>query len=61
MTLPDERTLVSYQPIVGLEWSAENMLYFQTGFIKIYRTGDGARSSLRWHRLAFSPQPTAIK
>lgn len=61
MTLPDERTLVSFQPIVGLEWSAENMLYFQTGFIKFYRTGDGARSSLRWHRLVFSPQPTAIR
>lgn len=61
MTLPDERTLVSFQPVVGLEWSAENMLYFQTGFIKLYRTGDGARSSLRWHRLVFSPQATAIR
>ena len=61
MTLPDERTLVSFQPVVGLEWAADNMLYFQTGFIKLYRTGDGARSSLRWHRLVFSPQPTAIR
>jgi hypothetical protein len=61
MTLPDERTLVSFQPVVGLEWSADNMLYFQTGFIRIYRTGDGARSSLRWHRLVFSPQATAIR
>jgi hypothetical protein len=60
-TLPDEKTLVSYQPIIALEWTTENMLYFQTGFVKIYRTGDGARSSLRWHRLILSPQPTAIK
>ena len=61
MTLPDEKTLVSFQPIIALEWSAENMLYFQTGFIKQYASGDGARSSLRWHRLVLSPQATAIK
>ena len=61
MTLPDEKTLVSFQPIVALQWSLENELYFQTGFIKQYKTGDGARSSLRWHRLILSPQATAIK
>ena len=61
MTLPDEKTLVSFQPVIALEWSAENMLYFQTGFVKQYMTGDGARSSLRWHRLVLSPQATAIK
>jgi hypothetical protein len=61
MTLPDEKTLVSFQPITALEWTAENMLYFQTGFVKIYKTGDGARSSLRWHRLVLSPQATTIK
>jgi hypothetical protein len=61
MTLPDERTLVSFQPIVALEWSADNLLYFQTGFVKQYKTGDGARSSLRWHRLVLSPQAAAIK
>lgn len=60
-TLPDENTLVSFQPIIALEWTADNMLYFQTGFVKIYRSGDGARSSLRWHRLVLSPQATAIK
>jgi hypothetical protein len=61
MTLPDEKTLVSFQPIIALEWAVDNLLYFQTGFIKQYRTGDGARSSLRWHRLVLSPQATAIK
>lgn len=60
-TLPDEKTLVSFQPIVALEWTADTELYFQTGFVKIYKTGDGARSSLRWHRLILSPQPTAIR
>ncbi len=61
MTLPDEKTLVSFQPIVTLEWSADNLLYLQTGYVKQYRTGDGARSSLRWHRLVLSPQATVIK
>lgn len=61
MTLPDEKTLVSFQPIIALEWSAENLLYLQTGYVKQFKTGDGARSSLRWHRLVLSPQATAIK
>jgi hypothetical protein len=61
MTLPDEKTLVSFQPIIALEWSLDGELYFQTGFVKQYKTGDGARSSLRWHRLVLSPQATAIK
>ena len=61
MTLPDEKTLVSFQPVIALEWSLDKELYFQTGFVKLYKTGDGARSSLRWHRLVLSPQATAIK
>jgi hypothetical protein len=61
MTLPDEKTLVSFQPIIALEWSLDKELYFQTGFVKQYKTGDGARSSLRWHRLVLSPQATTIK
>jgi hypothetical protein len=60
-TLPDEKTLVSFQPIVALEWALDAELYFQTGYVKQYRTGDGARSSLRWHRLILSPQATTIK
>ncbi len=60
-TLPDEKTLVSFQPIIALEWSADNLLYLQTGYVKQYRNGEGARSSLRWHRLILSPQATVIK
>lgn len=60
-TLPDEKTLVSFQPIINLEWTVDNLLYLQTGYIKQFKTGDGARSSLRWHRLILSPQATAIK
>jgi hypothetical protein len=60
-TLPDEKTLVSFQPIVALEWTADNLLYLQTGYVKQFKSGDGARSSLRWHRLVLSPQVTVIK
>lgn len=61
MTLPDEKTLVSFQPIIALDWSLDKELYFQTGYVKQYRSGDGARSSLRWHRLILSPQVTVIR
>ena len=60
-TLPDESSLVSFNPIINLEWSAEDILYFQTGYIKLLQNeGDSARSYLRWHRLILSPQPVSL-
>lgn len=57
-TLPDESSLVSFNPIITLEWTANEMLYLQTGYIKqMVNEADSARSYLRWHRLIFSPQP----
>jgi hypothetical protein len=56
-TLPDPSTLVSFSPIVDLEWTSDDILYFQTGYIKEYKNAaDSRRSYLRWHRLVFSPQ-----
>lgn len=56
-TLPDESTLVSYQPIIRLEWSADSLLYFQTGYVREYvNESENRYSSLRWHRLVFSAQ-----
>jgi hypothetical protein len=61
-TLPDESTLVSYQPIVRLEWSADSLLYFQTGYVREYvNESENRYSSLRWHRLIFSVQGGAAK
>jgi hypothetical protein len=58
-TLPDPSKLVSYNPIVMLEWPSDDILYFQTGYIKQFENPADNRSSyLRWHRLVFSPQPT---
>jgi hypothetical protein len=56
-TLPDENSLVSFNPIIRLEWTEPGMLYLQTGFVKELKDAtQSARSFLRWHRLIFSPQ-----
>jgi hypothetical protein len=60
-TLPDENMLVSFNPIINLEWSEDKMLYLQTGYVKEYKNeGDSRHSYLRWHRLIFSPQAIAL-
>jgi hypothetical protein len=60
-TLPDESTVISYQPIVQLQWSEEKMLYLQTGFVRDYKDAtQNTRASLRWHRLLLSPQAVKL-
>lgn len=59
-TLPDESSLVSFNPIINLVWEQESLLYLQTGFVKQYKSGEGSRSYLRWHRLVLSPQAVAL-
>ena len=57
-TLPDPSKLVSFNPIVMLQWTSPDILYFQTGYIKQFENPADNRSSyLRWHRLVLSPQP----
>ncbi|NJM52014.1 MAG: hypothetical protein HC846_00680 [Blastocatellia bacterium] len=36
-TLPDESTVISFLPIVQLEWSEEKILYLQTGFVRDFK------------------------
>ena len=58
-SLPDPTKLVSFNPIVTLQWPSDDILYFQTGYVKQFDNPAENRSSyLRWHRLIFSPQPT---
>jgi hypothetical protein len=58
-TLPDPSKLVSFNPIVVLQWTSPDILYFQTGYVKQFENpADNRTSYLRWHRLIFSPQPT---
>jgi hypothetical protein len=55
-TLPYESP-VSFNPIVALNWSADDLLYFQTAYIKRMKNeGDSVTSFQRWHRLVLSPQ-----
>lgn len=59
-TLPDEKTLVSYQPIVAVSWTSPDIIYFKTGLVKDLANGERVRSSERWHRLILTPQPTTV-
>ena len=58
-TLPDASSLVSFNPIVALNWSSVDLLYFQTAYMKRMKNdADSVTSFPRWHRLVLSPQPT---
>lgn len=60
-TLPDEGTVISFLPIVQLEWTEEKILYLQTGFVRDYKDStQNTRANLRWHRLLLSPQAVKL-
>ena len=59
-TPPDEKSLVSFNPIVELEWTADDILYLRTAYVKRMKNdADSVTSFARWHRLIFSFQPPA--
>jgi hypothetical protein len=59
-TLPDPSTLVSFNPIVLLNWSSPDILNFETAYVKRMKNeADSATSFVRWHRLILTPQPIA--
>lgn len=59
--LPDPNTLVSFNPIISLNWLTEDQLYFQTAFVKRMKNdADSVMSFPRWHRLILTPQPTVL-
>src|SRR5262249_16335117 len=35
-TLPDPSKLVSFNPIIVLQWTSDDLLYFQTGYVRQY-------------------------
>ena len=56
-TLPDPSTLVSFNPIVMLNWSSPDILNFETAYVKRMKNeADSATSFVRWHRLILTPQ-----
>jgi hypothetical protein len=59
--LPDPNTLVSFNPIITLEWTQPDLLYLQTGFVReMQEQTESVKSYLRWHRLILSSQVANI-
>jgi len=59
--LPDANRLVSFNPIVDLAWTSDDMLYFETGFVRNYLDdAESVRSYMRWHRLILSAQAVRL-
>ncbi len=59
-TLPDEKLLVSYNPIVEIAWTTDELIYLQTAYLRRMKSeADSVRSFSRWHRLALSAQTAA--
>jgi hypothetical protein len=55
-TLPYESP-VSFNPIVALNWTADDLLYLQTAYIRRMKNeADSVTSFQRWHRLVLTPQ-----
>lgn len=59
--LPDPNTLVSFNPIISLNWLTEDQLYFQTAFVKRMKNdADSVMSFPRWHRVILTPQQSVF-
>jgi hypothetical protein len=56
-TLPDPSKLVSFNPIVSLNWTSPDILYFETAYLRRMKNEvDNATSFVRWHRLILTAQ-----
>lgn len=59
-SLPKEEELVSYNPIVNIAWTANELIYFETAYVKRMKNEtENAHSFARWHRIVLSSQPAA--
>ena len=59
--LPDPSKLVSFNPIVALEWQNDQILCFQAAYIKLMlNEAESVTSFARWHRLILSPQAQPV-
>ena len=60
-SLPDPSSLVSFNPIVQVEWTAPDTIYFETAFVKpMKNAADSVTSFVRWHRIILSPPPANL-
>jgi len=61
-TLPAANSLVSFNPIISLNWQQDSILYLETGYIKHFVDNEieNRSSYLRWHRLILSAQAIQV-
>ena len=50
----------SYNPVIRLEWTIPEKLFFETAYVKLLRDGP-ITTFQRWHLLQLSPQATVLK
>ena len=50
----------SYNPIVTLEWSSPDKLYFQTAYVRLLQN-ETINTFQRWHLLVLSPQAAVLR
>jgi hypothetical protein len=50
----------SYNPVIRLEWTTPEKLFFETAYVKLLRDGP-ITTFQRWHLLQLSPQATVLK
>lgn len=57
-TLPDEKELVSYNPIIDIAWTADDIIYLMTAYVRRMKNdADSVTSYSRWHRIILTEQP----
>ncbi len=52
---------LSFNPVVRLQWPRADILFAQTGFVRVYKGGDVRSNYMRWHVIHLSPQASLIK
>lgn len=58
--LPDPQSLVSFNPIVQVAWTAPDTIYFETAYVRqMKNAADSVISFARWHRIILLPAPAA--
>lgn len=56
---PTDATPLSFNPVVRLEWARSEILFVQTGFVRIYGR-EAITRFMRWHTLHLSPQAALL-
>jgi hypothetical protein len=55
-------TPLSFNPVIRLEWLTPEMLFVETGYVRIFQSeSEPTRRYLRWHILHLSPQSVVMQ